>query len=463
MESEERNVKVAKFGGSSVANAEQIRKVAAIIQADEDRKIVVVSAPGKRNKEDVKTTDLLIELAQYCMDGNEAKQEQWLEKVVDRYAQMVSDLGLDEATTIEIRTDLVNRIQAPYKNSHQLVDSLKASGEDNNAKLIAAYFHSIGMNASYVNPKDAGLLVSDEPGNAQVLPIAYERLHQLKEQEGIIVFPGFFGFSENDTLVTFPRGGSDITGAILAAAVNADLYENFTDVDSVYAANPTIVEDPFEIKKMTYREMRELSYAGFSVFHDEALIPAFRNGIPVCVKNTNNPKSEGTLIVAEREVFDNPVIGIAADEGFATIYVRKYLMNREVGFGRRLLEILEDSSISFEHIPTGIDDTSVIIRESQLTEDVEKQIIDRIKIELQVDDVHIERGFAMVMLVGEGMHNSIGVISRASGALSRRNVNIEMINQGSSETSLVFGIHQEDAKTAVQELYQEFFSTRVLA
>lgn len=192
MESEERNVKVAKFGGSSVANAEQIRKVAAIIQADEERKIVVVSAPGKRNKEDVKTTDLLIELAQYCMDGNEVKQEQWLQKVVDRYAQMVLDLGLDEATTIEIRNDLVNRIQAPYKNTHQLIDSLKASGEDNNAKLIAAYFHSIGMNASYVNPKDAGLLVSDEPGNAQVLPIAYERLHQLKEQEGIIVFPGFF-------------------------------------------------------------------------------------------------------------------------------------------------------------------------------------------------------------------------------------------------------------------------------
>ncbi|MFB4211773.1 aspartate kinase [Shouchella sp. JSM 1781072] len=454
-------MKVAKFGGSSVANAEQIRKVAAIIQADSSRKIVVVSAPGKRTKADVKTTDLLIELAQYCIGNNEQAKEQTLNKVVNRYAEMVSDLGLQEDIKEEIYHDLKLRMNAYYANEHQLMDALKASGEDNNAKLIAAYFQSIGMNATYINPKDAGLLVSDEPGNAQVLPVAYERLNELRQQEGVIVFPGFFGFSETGTLVTFPRGGSDITGAILAAAVQADLYENFTDVDSVYAANPTIVEDPFEIKKMTYREMRELSYAGFSVFHDEALIPAFRNGIPVCVKNTNNPKSEGTLIVAEREPFDDPVIGIAADEGFATIYVRKYLMNREVGFGRRLLEILEDQSISYEHIPSGIDDTSVIIRESQLTDGVEEQISARIKTELAVDDVHIERGFAMVMLVGEGMHNSIGVIARASAALSRKGVNIEMINQGSSETSLVFGIHQKDADVAVQELYHEFFGSRV--
>lgn len=323
--------------------------------------------------------------------------------------------------------------------------------------MVAAYLNSTGQDAVYINPKDAGLLVSDEAGNAQVLPEAYDYLYRLRERKEVVVFPGFFGYSKNGILVTFPRGGSDITGAILAAAVQAELYENFTDVDSVYAANPAIVKNPVEIKRMTYREMRELSYAGFSVFHDEALIPAFRNKIPVCVKNTNNPKSSGTLIVAEREYSLNPVIGIAADEGFATIYVRKYLMNREVGFGRRLLEILEDVSISYEHIPSGIDDTSVIIRQAQLTPALEQQIIERISQELEVDDVHIEHDFSMVMLVGEGMNNTVGVTARAATALANQQINIEMINQGSSETSLVFGIHQKDTDRAVQVLYNEFF------
>lgn len=226
----------------------------------------------------------------------------------------------------------------------------------------------------------------------------------------------FFGYSKQGTLVTFPRGGSDITGSIVAAGTKAELYENFTDVDSVFAANPNVVDNPVQIKRMTYREMRELSYAGFSVFHDEALIPAFRNGIPVCVKNTNNPLSSGTMIIAEREYYMNPVIGIAADEGFSTIYVRKYLMNREVGFGRKLLQILEDEGLSYEHMPSGIDDTSVILRSAQLTQAIEGRIVTRIKNELCVDDVYVERGFAMVMIVGEGMHNTLGVSARATSA-----------------------------------------------
>ncbi len=341
------------------------------------------------------------------------------------------------------------------------MDLIKASGEDNNAKLIADYFQRIGLKASYVNPQDAGLLVSDEPGNAQVLPETFEHLAKLRETNEIIVFPGFFGYSKEGTLVTFPRGGSDITGSIVAAGTKADLYENFTDVDSVFAANPNVVDNPVKIKKMTYREMRELSYAGFSVFHDEALIPAFRNRIPVCVKNTNNPASSGTMIIAEREYFLSPVIGIAADEGFATIYVRKYLMNREVGFGRKLLQILEDEGLSYEHIPSGIDDTSVVLRQHQLTDEIERRIIERIQRELYVDDVNIERNFSMVMIVGEGMHNTVGVAARATAALARANVNIEMINQGSSEVSLVLGIHSKDTDRAVRELYQEFLVEQI--
>jgi aspartate kinase len=451
-------VKVAKFGGSSVANAEQIKKVAAIIKADNKRKIVVVSAPGKRFADDAKMTDLLIALAEAKVADQPV--EAAFNAVMNRYESIANDLELNRDVIIEIEADLKSRLEQTVADKGRFLDIMKASGEDNNAKLIAAYLSKIGLKATYINPKDAGLLVSDEPGNAQVLPEAYEALAKLAEMDGIVVFPGFFGFSKLGNLVTFPRGGSDITGAILAAAVQAELYENFTDVDSVYAANPFIVEDPVEIKRMTYREMRELSYAGFSVFHDEALIPAFRNGIPVCVKNTNNPKCSGTLILAERERSLNPIIGIASDEGFATIYVRKYLMNREVGFGRHLLQILEDAGISYEHIPSGIDDTSVIIRQTQLSDQLENAIIERIKDELNVDDVHIEHDFAMVMLVGEGMHNTVGVTARASSALAKAGVNIEMINQGSSEVSLVFGIHSKDTKQAVRVLYEEFFGQK---
>lgn len=450
-------MKVAKFGGTSVASAEQIKKVAAIVAEDKERKIIVVSAPGKRSSDDTKVTDLLIELGEAFLNKGEAEEE--LQAVVSRYDDIAKGLGLGQDIIATIEADLRERLEFDRNKPGSFMDSIKASGEDNNAKLIASYFQSIGLQATYLNPKDAGLLVSDEPGNAQVLPEAFENLAKLRDTKEIIVFPGFFGYSKEGMLVTFPRGGSDITGSIVAAGMNADLYENFTDVDSVFAANPNIVENPVKIKRMTYREMRELSYAGFSVFHDEALIPAFRNSIPVCVKNTNNPSSSGTMIIAEREYFMNPVIGIAADEGFSTIYVRKYLMNREVGFGRKLLQILEDECLSYEHMPSGIDDTSVILRQNQLTPEIEERIVTRIREELAVDDVYVEKDFAMVMIVGEGMHNTLGVSARATAALARAKVNIEMINQGSSEVSLVLGIHSEDADRAVRELYQEFFGS----
>ncbi|OLO42754.1 aspartate kinase [Alkalihalophilus pseudofirmus] len=448
-------MRVAKFGGTSVANAEQIRKVAAIIGENEERKFVVVSAPGKREATDTKVTDLLIQLAEAVLEKRDVDNA--LRAVVGRYEEIALDLNLSRDIIETIKADLQQRVAFDSSHEGKFIDQMKASGEDNNAKLIAAYFQSIGIEAQYVNPNEAGLLVSDEPGNAQVLPESYDHLFQLRERSGVIVFPGFFGYSKEGTLVTFPRGGSDITGSILAAGVKADLYENFTDVDSVFAANPKIVENPVNIKKMTYREMRELSYAGFSVFHDEALMPAFRQSIPVCIKNTNNPEARGTMIMAERACVRNPVIGIASDSGFCTLYVRKYLMHREIGFGRRLLQIIEEEGMSYEHIPSGIDDTSVILKQSQLDGEKEERMISRIREELAVDDVYVERDFSMIMIVGEGMHNTIGLSARATLALANANVNIEMINQGSSEVSLVFGVHQEDEEKAVRALYDEFF------
>lgn len=448
-------MKVVKFGGSSLASGEQLEKVYGIVTSDSERKVIVVSAPGKRSPEDIKVTDLLIACAEKRLLGEDLSAE--LNILLDRYGSIAEELNLPAEVMKNIEADLLQVINGDCSFKDQYIDAVKASGEDNNAKLIAAYFQAMGTKATYVNPKDAGLYVSDEPGNAQVLPESYEQLYKLREMEGIVVFPGFFGFTLNGHIATFSRSGSDITGSILANGMKASVYENFTDVDAVFSVNPTIVNNPKEIKELTYREMRELSYAGFSVFHDEALIPAFRAGIPVNVRNTNNPSAPGTLIVNTREHANGPVTGIASDKGFCSIYISKYLMNRELGFGRKLLQILEDYEISYEHIPSGIDDITVILRENQMDEAKEEKIVARIYEELQADKVKVEHGLSLLMIVGEGMRHNVGTTARASLALAEAGVNIEMINQGSSEVSMMFGIKAIHEKKAVQALYNAFF------
>jgi aspartate kinase len=448
-------MKVVKFGGSSLASGEQLKKVLQIVVSDPDRKIVVVSAPGKRYSDDIKVTDLLIECAEKHLNNDHA--EPVFAAIIERYASIAKELSISLDIIERISNDLKDILNGDKSKPESYLDAVKASGEDNNAKLIAAYFQHHGVEAHYVNPKDAGLLVSDEPGNAQVLPESYDNLYKLRERSGIIVFPGFFGYTKSGEVLTFSRSGSDITGSILANGIKADLYENFTDVDAVYSVNPTIVKNPKEIRELTYREMRELSYAGFSVFHDEALIPAFRAGIPVNVKNTNNPSAPGTRIVNERTNSNGPVIGIASDKGFCSIYVSKYLMNREIGFGRKLLQILEDYGLTYEHTPSGIDDVTVILRQDQMDEEMEKAIQDRIMTELHADEVIIEHNLTLIMVVGEGMRHNVGTTARASKALANAGVNIEMINQGSSEVSMMFGVKELQEKRAVQALYNEFF------
>lgn len=448
-------MKVVKFGGTSLASAEQVKKVYDIITSDPKRKFVVVSAPGKRNPQDIKVTDLLIECAENILSGKEYKHH--FDAIIDRYAGIVNDLGLKQDIIDRIKEDLTLLIESDKSDPNRFMDAMKASGEDNNAKLIAAYFQSRGNDAHYVNPKEAGLFVTDESGNAQVLPESFDNLYSLREKSGIIIFPGFFGYSKDGHVVTFSRGGSDVTGSILANGVKAEVYENFTDVDAVYSVNPNIVENPKEIKELTYREMRELSYAGFSVFHDEALIPAYRAGIPVNIRNTNNPNAPGTRIVNERSVSNGPVVGIASGSGFCSIYVSKYLMNREIGFGSRLLRIFEEYGISYEHTPSGIDDISVILKRNQMDDNLEKEIVERIKKELEADEVKIEHNLSLIMIVGEGMRRNVGTTARAARALADAGVNIEMINQGSSEVSMMFGVKEEDEKKAVKALYEEFF------
>jgi aspartate kinase len=449
-------MKVCKFGGTSLADAAQIKKVCQIVLSDTERRLVVVSAPGKRDKADTKVTDLLIALARKALEAGQAEKE--LAAVVTRYADIARDLGLKGDFAKRVEADLRDRLATDRSDPAEFTDTLKAAGEDNAAKLVAEYLQSTGVEARYVSPKDAGLLLSHEFGNARVLPESYANLKRtLGAARGLTIFPGFFGYSPQGAVVTFSRGGSDITGSILAAAVKADVYENFTDVDSVFVANPTVVPGAKPMPEITYREMRELSYAGFSVFHEEALEPVFHAGVPVCIKNTNNPAAPGTRITLSRDCPIGHVAGLAGSDGFCSLYVSKYLMNREVGFGRRLLQVLEEEGLSYEHTPSGIDNISVILREKDFTEAVERRAIERIRRELAVDDIEVERGLALVMVVGECMRNAVGLAARATAAFARSGVNIEMINQGSSEVSMMFGVKAVDMKRAIQALYGEFF------
>lgn len=453
-------MKVAKFGGTSLANAEQIKKVCDIILSDSDRRVIVVSAPGKRDKADTKVTDLLIACANKHLETGTAAAE--LDAVVNRFKEIADDFKLDGTIVDEIRKDLEERLKLDTSHQGMFMDAMKAAGEDNSAKLVAAYLNSIGKKAHYVSPKEAGLLMSSEFGNAQVLPESYENLKMLNSYDGIIIFPGFFGYTLEGKVATFPRGGSDITGSILAAALKVDLYENFTDVDAVYAAHPGLIHKPVAISELTYREMRELSYAGFSVLHEDTLVPVFMAGVPVCIKNTNNPTAPGTKISLTREASPNQVVGIASDGGFCCIYVSKFMMNREIGFGRKLLQILEEEGISYEHTPSGIDNISIILKQNQFKNDtVQQKVLDRIKSELNCDDVSIENDLALIIIVGEGMKNTVGTAARATHALAKASISLEMINQGSSEITMMFAVKENEANKAVISLYNEFFNNKI--
>ncbi len=450
-------MKVCKFGGSSVADNIQVGKICDIVSSDPERRIVVVSAPGKRNKQDTKVTDLLIECAGRCLTQRDPQEV--LDEIVERYAVIQRGLGLEEGIIDEIRTDLEKRIEMDITDAARFMDTMKAAGEDNSARIVAAAFRARGIPAEYVNPGEAGLLMSDDFGNAQILPESYDKLSAyLADRDYIIIFPGFFGYTKKGEIATFPRGGSDITGSILAAAVKADVYENFTDVDAVYPVDPRLVPDvSIGIPEMTYREMRELSYAGFGVFQDEAIIPAVRAAIPINIRNTNRPEAPGTMIVHHRRARQGSVVGIASSSGFCTLYIDKYMMNREVGFGRKLLQILEDEGISYEHMPSGIDNVSVIFREEGFTPEVESRVRDHIMRDLQPDNLQIERGTALIMIVGEGLYYTPGMAAHATLALFREGISIDMMNQGSSEISMMFGVQSSHREGAVRALYHAFF------
>ena len=449
-------MKVVKFGGSSLASAGQLEKVLNIVQSDSERRFVVVSAPGKRNAEDTKVTDALIKYYREYVDGKDVTASQ--EWIINRYQAMVDELGFSANSMKKIAENIISLANLPINDNEFLYDTFLSAGEDNNAKLIAEYFTFRGLPARYVHPKKAGIIVSSEPGNARILPSSYDKIEELRNAEEVLIIPGFFGVTVDNQVCTFSRGGSDITGSIVAAGVKADLYENFTDVDGIFAAHPGIIKHPHSIKELTYREMRELAYAGFSVLHDEALLPAYRGRIPLVIKNTNNPSHPGTRIVLDHTDQTLPVVGIAADDGFVSINISKYLMNREVGFGRKVLQILEDLNIRFEHMPTGIDDLSIVLRNRELTPIKEAEILRQLKTKMEVDKAEIEHGLSIIMIVGENMKSHVGVTATATSALSNQNVNLAMISQGASEVSVMFVVKTEEKEKALQALYAAFFN-----
>ena len=453
-------MKVCKFGGSSLADATQLNKVMDIVLADPARRIVVVSAPGKRHEGDTKVTDLLIALAEVALKGENTDRQAGA--VIERYAEMAQALNLGEGIVRTIELDLHDRLaQVATLQRDEFMDLMKAAGEDNNAKLVAVAFEARGTKARYASPRETGMILRGRFGDAELDPESYTHLAKaFSAFEGLVIYPGFFGYTREGKVATFPRGGSDITGSILAAAVCADVYENFTDVDSVYPCDPRIVEEVKEgegIPTMTYREMRELSYAGFGVFNDDAVIPAVKARIPINIRNTNHPSEPGTMIQQSRRVVPGTVVGIASADHCCNIVLEKYLMNRQIGFGRKLLQILEDNQVSYEHMPSGVDSQCVLVKERFLPKEKEVRVLKEIKEQLEPDFVTVERDLTMLMVVGEGMCYTPGMLAKACLALASEGISMSMVNQGSSEVSFMLAIRSKDRDAAVRALYKAFF------
>lgn len=451
-------MKVVKFGGSSLATGEQVAKVVSIINADAERRVIVTSAPGKRTPTDVKVTDLLIQYAQQTM----AHQETTVitTQILARYQAISNHFDLNT----EVMTTLTNRLHdlatTTFTDNAHLLAAFKAQGELLNAILLAAILTQQGIPAKFVDPRTVGFLVGGAPNDASVLSATYANLANWQlPTDTRVVFPGFFGYSQAGDICTFARGGSDITGAILSRGLRVDLYENFTDVDAIFAVDNHIVAHPAMITKMSYREMRELSYAGFSVFQDEAIIPAIQGQIPVNVKNTNNPTAPGTLIVPEQFLFNpaNPITGIACSDRFSALYLHRYLLNKEVGFTLKLLEIFQKYNLSYEHMPSGIDDLTIIFDQSKLDTTTIHSLCRDIRTTLHPDYLEWIDDYAIIMVVGEGIAHTIDTMGKIIDSLTQNNIAIHMINQGASRISIMIGTQRKDAPAAVRHIYDTFF------
>ncbi len=438
--------KVVKFGGSSLASAEQFKKVGDIIRADEERRYVVPSAPGKRSPRDTKVTDMLYNLFDSVSD--ERSFAECLKNIRARYDEIIKGLGLT--------LDLTDEFDLIAKNLKAGADKDYAAsrGEYLNGRIMAAY-----LGYEFLDPAD--YIIFDKKTENYDAEKTYKNLGKKLEKVERAVIPGFYGAYADGTVKTFSRGGSDITGSIVARAIHADVYENWTDVSGFMITDPRIIKNPAKIETITYRELRELAYMGAGVLHEDAIFPVRQEGIPINIRNTNDPKDDGTWIVETTSKKSKYVItGIAGKKGFCAVNVDKDMMNSEIGFGRRVLQAFEENDISFEHLPSGIDTMTVFVHQDEFRHK-EQSVVSAIRRMTNPDTIDIESDLALIAVVGRGMKSTRGTAGRIFSALAHAHVNVKMIDQGSSEINIIIGVANSDFETAIKAIYDIFVETKM--
>ena len=437
--------KVVKFGGSSLASAEQFKKVGDIIRAEESRRYVVPSAPGKRFSGDTKVTDMLYQCYDVAEAGKDIKT--LIDAIKARYDEIIDGLGLDLSLDQEfdvIKTNFKNKAGRDYAASR---------GEYLNGIIMANY-----LGYEFIDAADV-IFFNDEGkfDDKKTNKVLSKRLEKVERA----VIPGFYGAMPDGTIKTFSRGGSDLTGSIVAKAAKVDMYENWTDVSGFMITDPRIIPNPKTIEAITYKELRELSYMGATVLHEDAIFPIRKEGIPINIRNTNAPQDKGTLIVeATCREPKYTITGIAGKPGFASITIEKAMMNSEIGFCRKVLQVFEDNGISIEHMPSGIDTMTVFVHQSEF-EEKEQKVIAGIHQAVQPDSVELESDLALIAIVGRGMRAKRGTSGRVFSALAHAHVNVKMIDQGSSELNIVVGVRNHDFENAIRALYDIFVTTRI--
>ncbi len=438
-------LKVVKFGGSSLASAEQFQKVGNIIRADQDRRFVVPSAPGKRFDGDTKVTDMLYGCYAAAEAGEDFSDK--LKAIRARYDEIIQGLGLDLSLDDEfavIAENFAAKAGSDYAASR---------GEFLNGKVMAAYLGYEFIDA-------ASVILFDEDGSFAADETNKRMAKRLASCENAVI-PGFYGAYADGRVKTFSRGGSDITGSIVARALKADLYENWTDVSGFLVTDPRIVEDPAVVEMITYRELRELSYMGASVLHEEAIFPVRKAGIPINIKNTNHPENPGTMIVATTSKRSKYTItGIAGKKGFVAVTIDKDMMNSEIGFCRKVLSVFEENQISIEHMPSGIDTMCVLVHQDEFQE-YEQVVLSGIQRAVEPDAIEVVPDLALIAVVGRGMKETRGTAGRIFSALAHAKINCRMIDQGSSELNIIIGVSNDDFEKAIKSIYDIFVLTQM--
>ena len=434
------NLKVLKFGGSSLADADHFRRVAKIIKSDPDRRYVVVSAPGKRFSSDIKVTDLLYKCYSIAIDEGDITDV--FEEIKGRYNSIINDLGIDIDLTEyyeKIKTSLLHSTGRDY---------IASRGEYLNAMILAKY-----LGYSFVDAKKIIFFNEDGSFNAEKTD---EVVREYLSKHERAVIPGFYGSMPNGTIKTFTRGGSDITGSIVSRAMSASLYENWTDVSGVLMADPRIIDNPKAIDVITYRELREMSYMGATVLHEDAIFPVRYSKIPIIIRNTNDPEGEGTMIVSSTDIPNNNIVtGIAGKTGFSTITVEKDMLKSDLSFARRTIQVIEECEIPFEHFPSGID-TMTLVVSTEMLEKKRADVISGICKKVNPDNVFIEDNLSLIAVVGRGMIKAKGTAARVFTSLASSNINVRMIDQGSSELNIIIGVETSDYVAAIKAIYNEF-------